>query len=390
LLVIACASSACASSAHTLKGGGVSPLNVRALDWNPGHVDVGKVIAVADAGNDVVVFSENAATILSGGALGAVDRAIASWSSASAIPAADGSGMWIVGVDDKGRVLRLRNKSRFVDVSDRYDLASSKVARAFGLGGELVSFDLGDALAVADGVTVKLLAIPSKRSASSMSAGGGGHVAFATDVITLVDVVTKSTRTFNVPGASQGRGFIAVNATGKLFVATSSAVYGEDATGQLTLRFESALGGGVHGLAASGARVWFAAGSELGLIDEEHVRETSGAKLAKDAALVGSSSGDVWAIADGALQRFAAEDAGPSWQATIGPVYQRACTPCHQADGESGVDLSSEAQWVAARERIKMRVLVRKTMPPVGHALVDADRAAIAAWVGGVAGVAGR
>jgi mono/diheme cytochrome c family protein len=126
--------------------------------------------------------------------------------------------------------------------------------------------------------------------------------------------------------------------------------------------------------------VWFADGSELGVLEGDRARETHGAKLSPGAALVGSPGGDVWALAGGALARYAVAE-GASWEETIAPVFRRACAGCHRDGGEAGVDLSSGAAWAARRAQIKRRVLEERTMPPPGVTLSDAEREAIRAFV---------
>ena len=85
------------------------------------------VRAVADSGSDVVAFADGAATVLTGGRVVAVDRSVPRWVSAGTLPAADGSGTWIVGVDGDGRVRRLLGNSRLEPVSDRFGLAGEHV-----------------------------------------------------------------------------------------------------------------------------------------------------------------------------------------------------------------------------------------------------------------------
>jgi mono/diheme cytochrome c family protein len=76
-------------------------------------------------------------------------------------------------------------------------------------------------------------------------------------------------------------------------------------------------------------------------------------------------------------------DAGADrWQAQVAPVFQRVCAHCHLPDGEAGIDLSTVASWNRARGEIVHRVLETRTMPPAGTELSDADRNALAAWLG--------
>ena len=155
-----------------------------------------------------------------------------------------------------------------------------------------------------------------------------------------------------------------------------------DERGDLALRFETS-GTAIHGLAASAARLWFAAGAELGTIEGGLVRETLGLSLAPTARLLGSPSGDVWAlIGDRTLLRFSAEDGVESgWDETIAPVFQRSCSACHLPGGSAGLDLSTREAWAANRAPIRERVIVDRSMPPAGHVLAATDREAIGRWL---------
>lgn len=383
---VACLGSAgCAASPHSRAGGGVTALHVRAVDWNPGKAPIEGVRAVADSGSDVVAFADGAATVLTGGRVVAVDRSVPRWVSAGTLPATDGSGTWIVGVDADGRVHRLFGKSRFEPVSDRFGLTGDHVMSVASLGGGVAGFRLRDEIAVADGSVV------TRYQTGPLEAfvGGGGSAALGGDLLRVFDVATKRVSGFAVPevawhsgaGGSAGAALVAVTRTGRLFVATPEAIWAQDDRGDLSLRFE-APGMTIHGLAAAGDRVWFAEGAELGVIEGAHVRETTDARLSPAAELTGSPSGDVWTLTAGALGRFAVEgNGGPSWEEAVAPVFRRVCESCHRAGGEAGVQLGTEEAWDKRRERIRRRVLVDRDMPPAGRPLSDADREAIQGWL---------
>src|SRR5262249_31863105 len=80
-----------------------APLTVRAVEWTPSHADVGPVKAVADRANEIAVFGDRGATLIAAGAVAFTDRSVTRWATAATIPAADGSGAWIVGVDAQGK-----------------------------------------------------------------------------------------------------------------------------------------------------------------------------------------------------------------------------------------------------------------------------------------------
>jgi mono/diheme cytochrome c family protein len=136
--------------------------------------------------------------------------------------------------------------------------------------------------------------------------------------------------------------------------------------------------------------VWFADGDELGVVDGDHVAETSGAKIGAHAKLSTSPSGDVWVLSEGTLDRFARDDRDPgastlgsTWASVIGPIFARSCSACHLPDGISGTDLSTASAWEGERPEIHERIVVKRSMPPAGHPLSDEDRAVIQRWLEG-------
>ncbi|WP_438005924.1 cytochrome c [Sorangium sp. So ce321] len=355
--------------------GPLPQLAVRPVAW-PAPGELGPVRALADDGRRVVLFHDGAAAIFVDGALARVDRAPHRWESAAALPAPDGHGTWIVGVDAEGRLLRLPGEGSFELVSDRYGLERAAVRAALGLGGGGAAFALDGELAVADGALVTRYAT----GPLAAFAAGGGRVAFAPggDGLRALDVATRALRAYPLPDGPAP--LLAVTGAGALLAATPAALYEEDGAGVLRLRLQASAA--LHGLAVSGDRVWFADGDELGVLDEAGARETRGARLPRDGRLIGSPGGDVWLLASGALRRFAAAegDAGPAWD-ELSPVFARACAPCHLPRGEGGVDLSTGAAWTSLRDSIARRVIEERTMPPQGHALSEADRARIRAFV---------
>jgi len=376
-LVVAAASAllGCGAAPHTRAAGAVSSFAVRPVAWNPAAAQVGKVSAVADVGSTVAVFGDGGATVLSSGAVVASDRSVTDWVDAQAIRGADGSPRWIVGVDGKGRIHFLHGLSSFEDVSSRYGLDGRRVLGVAMLDSTRVGFLLDQEIAVADGRRV------TRYGASALAAllGGGGYGAgVGTNAVTLFDA-KMTARTFPLPGVT----FAAVGPDGRLFATTRRALYASTEHGDLALVYDAG-GETLHGLVASGDHVWFADGAELGVVDGERVAETSGVHVSPDARLASSPSGDVWVLASGVLQRFARAEPetalGVTWSATLAPIFARSCSSCHLPGGASGVDLSTAEGWQSERGAIHARVVQNKTMPPEGHPLLDADRAAIQAW----------
>jgi mono/diheme cytochrome c family protein len=391
-LAFALPSAACGPAPHSRAAGGVATLAVRPVAWNAANAPVGKVRAVADGGDVVCVFADDGASIFSAGAVVSRDERAKGWTWGDSIYATDGVARWIVGIDGAGHIQRLRAMSTFEDVTARYQLGSRRVRSATVVGPGRVGFLLDDEIALSNATHLAIMG----SSRFSMLAGGGGFGAGVTkDGVDLVNATNGLVTRFALPGAI----WAALDTRGRLYAATRRGVYAADASGALALVFDAGHDG-IHGLVASGDRVWFADRGELGVVDGDRVAETSGANVASDATLQASPSGDVWVLGGGALARFAVpsgpgstgvagvEAARPApgssaWATTIGPVFARSCAGCHQPNGVSGTDLSTEAAWATKRPLIRERVLVAHTMPPQGHALTDADRAAIHGWIEG-------
>jgi hypothetical protein len=355
------------------------PLTVRSVDWNPTAVDVGSVAAVAELGGVIAVFADAGASMFSGGLLTASDGSVNGWTSASVIPAADGNGTWITGIDATGTVLRLRGGAYFEPVSDLYGLEEEEVLSVAALGGSSVAFALDGQLAVTDGMTVTRYDVATYAGL----AGADGRAASAVDgKARIFDAASASELTHLLAGVEQA----VFDAAGRLVVRTADAIYAEDGQGNLGLRYR-AKSGALRELAASDVRVWAVEGTELLSVETDSVLRTDGAAGPEAARLVGSPSGDVWLIEGGALTRFAAETGDSEdrgvWEKDVQPVYHASCTPCHEPGGSAGADLSTYGAWVARREQIKERVVAAKTMPPTGIEFTEEGRAAIAKWVTG-------
>lgn len=357
-------------------------LVVRTIEWNPSKVNVGKVAAVTEDRGTLVVFGDTGATVLSGGIITATDAAVNDWQAATLIPAGDGNGTWIAGVDGKGRILRLRAATYFEDVSDIYGLADEPILAVAPLGGAFIGFALEGELAITDGTTVTHYEAGSYPEL----AGGKGRAAGVIDGDVFVfDAAKAQAIHYTVEGAEQA----VIDANGKLVVRTRDALYAEDDLGGLVLRYESASGD-MHALVTSGtltsgSRVWFADGATLGTFEDGAVSLTPSAVPLDNARLVGSPSGDVWVLREGELTRFAAErpdaQSRRAWEDTVQPLFLRSCTPCHAPGGSGGADLSTYDEWDARRAALKERVVEKKTMPPTGIEFTDADRKVIADWL---------
>lgn len=372
--LVCLALAACAAAPHTREAGAVASLAVRPVTWNAANAPVGKVSAVAEAGEVAVVFADDGAAVFSGKALVARDARAKGWSSAAAIWSTDGASTWLVGIDPAGRVQRLAGMSAFEDVSPRYGLAGRKVKDAANVGPGRVGFLLDGQLAL--GGDAKLAIYPAKASAA-LSGGGDFAACVGQGQVELVNGTNALVTRYALPGVNAA----AVDDAGRLYASTDRAVYAGDAAGGLALVFDAGHDG-VHDLVAGGGRVWFADRGELGVVDGVRVRETSGLGLASP-RLTSAANGDVWVIDGGKLARYEVPGArAAAWATAVAPVFARACATCHLANGKSGVDLSTEAAWEGKRGAIRERVLVSRTMPPRGHTLTEEDRRALADWLG--------
>jgi mono/diheme cytochrome c family protein len=267
--------------------------------------------------------------------------------------------------------------SAFDDVSARYGLEGRPVRSLAMLDGQRVAFLLDHEVAVADGARVTRYGpVPW----TSLAGGAGAGVGVVEDAVVVFDASTLAMHTYALPGVKAA----AIGADGRLYASTARAIYAATPSGDLALVYDAGHAS-IHGLVAAGQHVWFADGSELGLVRDAGVAETTGTHVAPNAVVTASPTGDVWILSGGALQRYAVAEtsASPAWSTTLAPIFARVCASCHQPSGVAGVDLSTAAAWDDERDAIRDRVVISKTMPPEDHPLSNADRAAIQAWTEG-------
>ena len=385
LAALALVTAGCVSASHARAAGVVDSLAVRPVVWNAAGARVGHVTAVADGGSVVALFGDAGATVFSSGAALVHDTHETRWSDAGVVPGADGVARWIIGIDEGGHLRYLHGLSRFEDVSSRFGLEGARVRSIAVLDERRTAFLLDGEIAVADGRRVTRY---STGPVAALAASEGKAALVAQDRVLVLEGGDLGAKAYALPGVQQA----ALGSDGRVYAATARAVYASTKDGDLTLVYD-AQADTIHGLVASAGRVWFADGSELGNIVGDRVAETRGAGIAPGAGLRGSPSGDVWVLGAGEPQRFRAVegpgagasarpegDMAAAWSVTLEPVFARACASCHSPTGVSGTDLSTSSGWQSEREAIRRRVIVTRSMPPEGHPLSDADRAAIAAW----------
>ena len=378
--VASLATSGCAPGLHTREAGAVGPLEVHAVDWNPAKTVVAGARAVADTGELVAVFADDGSWVFRGGALSGHVTGATGWRDATTILAADGSPRWIVGVDGKGRLLRLRGASAFEDVSARYGLPPGSVRGAAMLDEARVGFLLDGRIAVADGEHVTRYGAEVR----SLAGNGGYGAAVAKDGIVSVRARDAQVVHFALPDAQAA----AVTKDGHVYAATSRALYTVGDDGALALLYV-APSDQLHGLTATGDHVWFGDGSELGMARGRSVRESQGAHIATDGKLFASPGGEVWVVGGGHVQKYASSEdpaapgpaIDPAWSSTLEPIFARNCAACHQPGGAAGVDLSSLAAFRARKSDILAQVVVTRSMPPGGRGMTDSDREALHAWI---------
>jgi hypothetical protein len=348
-----------------------SALALSAQDWNAAHADLGSIAALAEDGDDLLLFGDHGATLIAGGAAAASDDSVTHWQAAGRIPAADGSGYWAVGVDADGKLYRLRAGTALENISDRYGLSDAAVLGVAALAGPYVAFGLQDSLAVADGTHVTRYDVPAGRDVS-----GDAHrvAAVAADgSLRTLDVDSHAQLTLAVDDALSSVFF-----QGQLLVQTPDALYSEHA-GELSVLLHASAK--LHGLVVSGERVWLLQGDQLCAAEKAQIACGAADGVTQDSRLFGSASGDAWVLTNGKLARFGVPAQGDeaAWRAGPFSVYARVCSSCHAPGGSAGIDLSTYGAWQDRRDKVYQMVVVTKTMPP-DRALSDADRTTIEAW----------
>jgi mono/diheme cytochrome c family protein len=351
---------------------------VSSVDWNANKADFGKIAAVTDIGQSTVVFSDQGMAVMVAGAVSANDTSVTAWQSAGVVPAADGEGQWIVGMDGMGEIFTVNANDQLENVSDRWGLNGQNVHAVAALGGAVAAFQLDGQLAVADGIDVTDYAM----TLTGFSGAYGRVAGVSSDgKVHVFDLGTGNDTAYDLPGAL----YTTFDVNKKVVAATAGALYGED-TSDLTLLVDLS-DTTVHGLAGSPTGVWVAMGTELGLLSGTTLGQSSGANLPADATIVASSSGDVWALSQGELLRYSANSPGDEslWNATILPIFDQVCSQCHLPGGTANIDLSYYGAWVARRKLIGQRVFQKMptAMPPTtASAMLTADDlTAIQAWI---------
>ena len=364
----------------------VGALDLARIEWSaalPALATPGRVTTVAEAGDDVAVFSERGVFLWQSGSTAGSDSSVVSWRSAAAVPALGFPGRWLLGVDGDGRVYRLHNGATFglEEVTARYALTAKPVREVAALGTGQVAFALSDKLALTDGTTLKLYELPLRNLV-----GGGGRLASHDEAgVRLLDPKSGELHQLPLPGVL-GTAFAP---DGQLWAATADTLYYEKA-GALVAAHRFAPPQVVTALAGAGRGIWIGLADSLALLrDGQLLLPAVSPLLSPGTRLLGSPSGDVFTIAggDGQLDRYGQESGGGRdltlWQKTLVPIFTRLCQGCHLPAGSAHIDMSTYSSWANLRTQIQIRVVDRKPspMPPASAGTLTPDElAAVQAW----------
>ena len=376
-------------------GAAPNPVSIGATEQHA-PATVGHVVAVEEIGDTTVVLDETRAFVLRGGALASVTESADGWLAGAAVAAPDGEGRWALGIDRKNRLMRISISGELEDVTDRWSLSKVRGVSSTAL---TAAFVVDDGIAVTtDGVHLDRTAIKLPRG---LATARGRIAMFGPQGVAVWDLARGTQVTYPVPDA---RAIAFVDATGaapRLAIATERRLFVEQAGPLREIRVRAPI----EAIAGSSNRLWVLlvdAGlpheirpNALFALDgvslrpvEHHLSPAPpwGTKPqpVPSYRLFGSPTGDVWLTTYGALERVSIDRAvdDPAWLAQVAPVFQRVCAHCHLPGGDAGIDLSTPAAWQAERDELRRRVIATQTMPPAGTELSDADRTALAAWLG--------
>lgn len=360
-----------------------TPITLRTVSWQSTMTDLGAISALTESDNTLFLFGARGLQVLSGGVVTAMDARVMTWREAGVIPAGDGSmGTWVVGLDEMGRVWRVRDRMTLEDVTGRYGLTMRPARSVATLSGNRTVFGLQTGFAVANGMTVTVWNDPSF---TNLVASGNRVAARTMAGVRVFNTMTTTNVDFTIAGVTG----VAFNAQGRLVVAVGNALYTENMAGELVL--QEMAPAAIRAVEQSGARTWLIVGNNLGVWDGQDIRIATAPSIAAGAKLVGSASGDVWVIAGGMLNRYGFEIPPDvqRWEETVRPIFARRCTPCHLPGGTGNVDFTTYAAWAMRRADIRGRVFTTRDMPPPPGMLTDAERMALQAWLDGAPGDGG-
>ena len=323
-----------------------------AVAWSDGAARA-RLVAVAELDDVTVLFADDAATIVVDGFVTSVDRTVSHWTAAGVVPALDGGGRWVVGIDGDGTLRRLRARRGFEPISDRLGLAGAR-AHALCATDARVAVLLDDGVAVVEHGEVSRFAI----AGTSLACGAHEIAVGGASGIRLLSA-TGADRSIALSPTQ-----VAFTAGDRLLALADGRLYAMDSGA--TLRAVTPPDVSIATMAATVDGAWLAWPGTLAWFDGAAVARMSDARVGGAPHLFASSNGDAWLSEMSLISRFrrgAAADVG-AWQATIAPVVGRTCVKCHTAGGVAGLELTTEAAWRTNKARIRERVIVRGDMPP--------------------------
>ncbi len=330
---------------------------------------------VHETENGIALCTSDSLVLVAGGVVANRAADAKGCESGARVPASEGAGDWDIMIAS-GAIFRLANDGSTESVSARYGLEAKKVTRVVSIDASQFAFQYDGGFAIVDKGEVKLFA---QANLSSLASGDGKFGYLTSDAAHVLDTKTGGVTAFAVTGAKG----MAFDTSKRLVVTTGSTIYRE-ANGALVplVDNQSAL----SSPASAGGKVWIMAGSELILLEDDHILKTSGLSLNEGAVIFGSSSGDVWLSRPSGVARLRHGSAGNAleqkWQADVAPIYAKVCSACHGPTGSAKIDLSSYNSWVSRKAALNERVVVKADMPPAGVTLSADDRAKLSAFIG--------
>lgn len=335
----------------------------------------GRVQAVADLGERVVLFGDRGAVAIAGGNVTASASDVVAWRSAAVVPAADGTGRWAVAASEDGRLLRLHDQSRVEDVRSRYGVESTEHVKAVvSMTATTFAVVLERSSVVVDIATKKTtrfdVAWDSAAASTTRIAGVGP------DTVSVFDITTKTLTASTVRGAKS----VAFDDRGRMLVLAEHTIVRESGASfeTVVVRDDVAL----DGLTSAGARVWFAAGAEIWALEHDTARRAPTVVASPGHRIAAGADGDVWLVGEQPVRfRIEASPEEAAWLATIGPIQDRVCKECHAPGASASLDLATFAAWAARRDLIRDRVVVARTMPPPPRSLSAAELETIRGFV---------
>lgn len=362
-------------------------LTVQKIDFSGGPVPMARVQQVAETIEDVGLYTDQGLMLYSSGSSLASDGSVRRWRDAQTIPAQGIEGSWLVGVDDEGKLWRIKGQSALEDVTARLGLSGKAIlgVRRLGasdpMGPVLVAYVLEGKVAVSDGSKLTYFEVGLQEAArTGRLTGQNARLAGATDAeVTIVDLGTNTRSSHKLGGTVA----LAYDAEGALWAATPSALH-VLTDGRFVAVHEVAEGAVISGLVATPRGLYVRIDESLWLVRGGTAHELSlpsaqPLRVPKDASMKGSPTGDLWLFggAEGGVVRYGEAEGGGMdlvlWREKMQPVFRRLCQSCHLPAGSARIDLSTYGAWHKGRAALRQRVVDRKPspMPPVANGMLS-------------------